>query len=66
MAKRDQTSVNMNLNHNQPHYLQNHNPNQNQNLTTVTSIKMKSQMPRNDMTSFDHNMLAELAESRVS
>jgi hypothetical protein len=63
MAKRDQTSVNMNLVQNQPHYLQNHNSNQNQNqnFTTVTSIKMKSQLPRNDMTSFDHNMLAELA-----
>jgi|LakMenEpi03Aug12_release.lakeMendotaPanAssembly.Ray.scaffolds.fasta_scaffold515720_1 hypothetical protein len=56
MVKRNQT-INMNLNQNgniNPNY--NHNPN----FTTVTSIKMKSQIPKNDMTSFD-NILEHLS-----
>lgn len=54
MVKRNQT-INMNANQNG-----NLNPNYNHNFTTVTSIKMKSQVPKNDMTSFD-NILEHLS-----
>jgi hypothetical protein len=54
MVKRNQT-IYMNANQNG-----NLNPNYNHNFTTVTSIKMKSQVPKNDMTSFD-NILEHLS-----